>query len=242
MMKDCKYVIELRSHSMNISTAHVTIAQLGGPPVVHKLPGTQSIPLSTDKTTKGIEEELSEDESVAPPRGRYGLRSKTQPAPQPVAGPSRTAPEAAKSIKKTERSGSRHAAKAKKPEVDIIIVDDSDGEEPTSIKKGKRRASQSRSRQKQTYKSVEFIGDESGDDEPDIESEEEPTAPNPTHPQKSSSKVYCANSPEYWQGEYELSEEFMTYLGVVDDLGVAQQAVCTDEEIIAQRYLQRSRR
>ena len=208
---------------------------------MHKLPGTQSMQLSTDNIAKGIEDELSEDEHVAPPRGRYGLRSKTQAAPPPVAGPSGTAPGAVKGVKKTERSGSRHSTKARKPEHEIIVLDDSD-EEAAPIKKGKQRASHSRSRQKQTYKSVEFIGDESGDDEPEIEIDEEATAPDPALPSKTASKVYCANSPEYFQGEYQLSEEFMTYLGLVDELGAAQQAVCINKDIRAQVYLQRFQR
>ena len=213
----------------------MTIAQLGGPPIVPKLPGTTVAPAATI-SFRSIEDELSEDEPAAAPRGRYGLRSQA-----PVAGPSRSAPDTVKEIKKDTRSRSAPRAKVKKAAVEVIVVDESDDESPAPNVKGKARESQKKPRTRPTYKSVEFIGDESGDESPqksgvdlDIDSDN-PHPISTLNPALLDSKVYCASSPQYWKGEIELPEGFLSYLGLVRDIGRAQQAVSIDLKMTKRR-------
>lgn len=224
-------------------TTDVTIAQLGGAPLVPKIPGTKVGKVSANSSmARSIEDELSEDESPAAPRGRYGLRSKAQPAPAPVAGTSQAAPTTVKNTKKEGRSQSRPGMKTKQPKVEFIVLDDSDDEGSLPVGKGKGRAIQSNPREKQPYKSVEVIGPESGDEseEPLIDSDAESDN---AHLVSTSNlpplltKTYCATIPEYWKGTITLPPGFLGYLGLVPALGRAQQSVSIDTAISAQTVL-----
>ena len=208
----------------------MTIAQLGGPPVGPKLPGTSAQPTSNQQRTrnaKTIEEELSDDESVPAPRGQYGLRSKTTVTQQPTAGPSGMAHGDQEQAR--PRGKSNTGTKRKQPEPEVIIIEESDEEVVAPVGKGKQRAARSRTRQKVVYKSVEVIGKESEDEAmqdpvPD-EAENVPEDPR-IRPRFMTDKIYCSKVPEYWvQGGRQLSENFLNYIGVIAAFGVGQQSV-----------------
>ena len=120
--------------------------------------------------------------------------------------------------------------------------DQSDDESPAPNVKGKARESQKKPRTRPTYKSIEFIGDESGDDSVhnagvnlDIDSDNAHPV-STLDPALLASKVYCANSPQYWKGDIELPEGFLSYLGLVRALGRAQQAVSMNTKMTKQRH------
>ena len=225
-----RYLFEVWDSCLNRVIVEMTIAQLGGPPVGPKLPGTSAQPTSNQQPTrnaKSIEDELSEDESVPAPRGRYGLRSKTTATQQPLAGPSGTA----HGDDEQPRPGGRSNAgtKRKQPEREVIVIDESDEEVVAPVGKGKQRATRSRTRQKVVYKSAEVIGNESGDEvmKDAVVDQTEHVAEEPRiRPRFMTDRIYCSKVPEYWvQGGRQLSEGFLNYIGVIAAFGVGQQSV-----------------